>query len=914
MGQKNRGSTKRPSGSWPWAGRGRLGLSLTLGCLAMFFLPHARSTASPPGPAGPGFHPAETIDARFIQGLSDRHLDTLVDAYGRQRWDDPDLTERQRVDLTVAWIRAITGRALASAPGRRSTHWQHAAKLAAAFQQRAASAPRGLLVSLQLALAQVAQGELAMQAPKPAREPTHSANLETRDALRAALAQFERIDSQIDARLAGAYQSAPGKPDAWTSTELESLRRNVSLQTARALRLQAVSYPADSPDRINSLDRALKHLQNLTAMQKTSPVLWPARLETLFCLRTLGQWDRADHLLTAWETDSPPSIQLPLTAERLALLRAQGQLEKALTKAQALLQQPTDTRSADVDFAILEVLLVARDKLPLHGNDYQASASMLTEQATELARQLGDRYGPSWRQRALVRLGQALATEVENATVLGHAANALMAAGNLAAALATYDRAAKLARAKGKQKDAFGWSLAAAAVANRLHGPQAALPRYRQLALSRSQQSGPQQSAAANTHLIAMGLAAALARQADPGSPRREALKNYENLLLEHLQSWPKAPSASTARWWLARLRIGQQRWLEAASLLGEIPPASEYYEQAVHASLACYQHGLPPLATASEPDSNGPNSNGPPTAEISARPTRRQVLELATRQWQKVITGTDNRWPSQWTSLQRTVALALARLQLVESAEGHRYVEKLLTAALTSYPQTSQHKPSEKTWKPQAMTLLAAAKVRAGKLAEAEGLLQELKTLIPLDAETALTFVRSLRIQQEPDRQRRQTLARFVLQILALVATGENGTGENGVGDSKQLAELARAGGSAHELLGERMPALAAYRQWMQQRPEDGAAQEACAALLGKGLDPKATLEPESQSGQLDPAQARADGQQALRLWQQIERRSKPGGPRWRRARQARIGLLEQLGHHEQSQKLQQLTRILYP
>jgi tetratricopeptide (TPR) repeat protein len=193
--------------------------------------------------------------------------------------------------------------------------------------------------------------------------------------------------------------------------------------------------------------------------------------------------------------------------------------------------------------------------------------------------------------------------------------------------------------------------------------------------------------------------------------------------------------------------------------------------------------------------------------------------------------------------------------------------------------------------------------------LAAAQGLLQELKTLAPLDGETALTIARALRVRQEPDRQRRQALAQFVLNTLALVAPGEHTAI-----DSRRLAALSRARGIAHELLDQRSEALTAYQEWIRYRPEDGDAQEAYATLLGKGLGQTVVQMPTSQPSQHDLAHTQTDGQRALKLWHQIERRSKPGGPRWRRARQARIVLLEQLGRHEQAQKLEQLTRILYP
>lgn len=895
--------------------------------LAMVTLARAQAGVSAEGTGAADFHSAETADARFLQGLSARHLDALVDAYGRQRWTDPNLTDRQRTDLTVAWIRALTGRALASPPAQRAASWRQAAKLAADFQRRAANAPRGLLVAMQLALAQTAQGEAALQATESINQTAsaRTAVLETHGALRAALTQFERINERIEARLARAYKQGPGSADGWSVAELESLRRNVSLQRAHALRLQALSYPAGSPDRVNSLTRALERLPELTAIEGAESVRGQARIEMLFCLRLLGRLEQAARLLSKWKKDSPPSLRPRLTAEQLNLLLARQQPDQALACARALLGQAADSRTAETDFAILEVLLTVRDHLLTRPASDPAAARGLAEQATQLARQLGQRYGPVWRQRAMARLGQALATtDIQDTTVLRHVAATLAAAGNLEAALLAYDRAAALAREAGNPAAAFDLSLAAATVASQTQGPQRALRRYRQLALRQ-----PLQPQAAEAHLAAVGLAATLVRQSAPGPSRQQATQDYEGLLLEHLQAWPQAPATATARWWLARLRIDAQRWLEAAKLLGQIPPGSAHYQQAVRASLDFYQRGLRQLSAASTPDSAERASLGPSASshdvKMLARPTRRQLLATAIRQWQAVILGTDNHWPATWTPLQRSVALALARLQLAESAEGPRYAERLLTAALAqnqggaaSNPASANgppppNGPADGTWRSQAMALLAVARARAGKLAAAERLLQKLAAAAPLTEETALTMTQALRLRQESDRQRQRTLARFALRILALVATGESKPG-----DSRRLAELTRDRGVAHELLDQREAALAAYRQWMHDRPKDGDAMEACARLLGKGPDaaPARSTEakPGSQTVRTNPAQQLADRREAVQLWQQIERRSKPGGPRWRRARQARIVLLEQLGQPEQAQKLKQLTQVLYP
>lgn len=94
---------------------------------------------------------------------------------------------------------------------------------------------------------------------------------------------------------------------------------------------------------------------------------------------------------------------------------------------------------------------------------------------------------------------------------------------------------------------------------------------------------------------------------------------------------------------------------------------------------------------------------------------------------------------------------------------------------------------------------------------------------------------------------------------------------------------------------IGKRKQALDIYRRLVDQETARSEHYEAYANLLTRG---------DSQE----------ELQKALAVWQEYEKRSKPGGPRWLRARQARLELLRQLGKGEQAEKLLQLTKLLYP
>ncbi len=92
----------------------------------------------------------------------------------------------------------------------------------------------------------------------------------------------------------------------------------------------------------------------------------------------------------------------------------------------------------------------------------------------------------------------------------------------------------------------------------------------------------------------------------------------------------------------------------------------------------------------------------------------------------------------------------------------------------------------------------------------------------------------------------------------------------------------------------GDRQQALTLYRKLVEDSPEDAKLLETYAKLLATGTEPSELRE-------------------ALRQWHRLETKSKPGGPRWKRGRRARLELLEQLGEGGQAKKLRQLTEILY-
>ncbi|NOZ41281.1 MAG: hypothetical protein GXP24_13800 [Planctomycetes bacterium] len=134
--------------------------------------------------------------------------------------------------------------------------------------------------------------------------------------------------------------------------------------------------------------------------------------------------------------------------------------------------------------------------------------------------------------------------------LLRYAAASLYSRGELVEAVATYDRIATLEAAQGHANRKFQALKTAAAIVRERKRPGEALVRFRKLALQK-----PPHDEDASVHLIAIGIAAELARDAT-AEGRGETFDQYVILLKEHLQQWPKAPSARKVQLWLTRSEL----------------------------------------------------------------------------------------------------------------------------------------------------------------------------------------------------------------------------------------------------------------------------------------------------------------------------------------------------------------------
>ena len=603
-------------------GEGSKGL-LLLACVLIGLLSSVAFAAEP------------SRDERFLAGLRERGLHELAETYCRDRLTQPDLSPRDRAELTIQWTRTLAQHAVNAPPEARGPVWRQAQQVVDDFLRRHPQNPRRRLVRLQGALAHLARGELGRQESEivPNGQPTLD---EARSELHAAIRELEALADEVDAALRASATRPDERTDRLTADELASLGKNVQYQLARARRNQGLCFAAASADRTNSLTRAVELLAPLTKLDSADPLAWKSRVDQIVCYRLLADHAAASRMLEALTARKPPSaIGLRAQAERIRLALDAGRLAEAL----AMLELPRRLEgitSPQLDYARLEACLAGWRAASQSGNN--AGAQRWQTLAGKMLRQIETEHGLYWTRRGEMLLAGVFQTAVESGDLetLVRAAKSFYLSGRLDDALAGYDRAATMAAEQGSDARALELAYVAAMIQQKRGRHRDAMTRCRRAAMAM-----PRADKASETHLQAIRNAAEVAKSKAAGS-----LDRYAQMLEEHLQTWPGSTTANQARWWLGRLRQHRRDWPRAIEAYSRISADDANRPAAVAAVAQCYQ------------------------AWIGARRASDQsTAELATQGagwFESVIVAPEGGLPSRWSPLAREAALprrpALAR------------------------------------------------------------------------------------------------------------------------------------------------------------------------------------------------------------------------------------------------------------
>jgi hypothetical protein len=794
-------------------------------------------------------------DARFLAGLRERGLLRLAESYCTTRLKEPDIAEAARADLVIELSRCLAEQAVNAAPDARGPLWQRAMEVTEDFARQHAGSPRLPLVRFQAALGLLARGELARREAQLVVDGQRLLE-DSRAQLRSAVRQLEELNDQVEREVRaqstrGPSPPARGEPGRLSAQQLAALQKNVQRELARAYRNQAECYPADSPDRANALNQAVRLLQPLAAVDGADSLTWKSRIDLIVCYRLLADYQTAGRVIEAvLQQNPPPATALSARAERLRLALAAKQLPEAVSLLAAG-REIDGTISADLDYAWLETSLSAwraasQAKNPDEAAQWQAKAS-------QIVGLIERNHGPYWARQAQMLAAsyvQAMPGSTDLALLVRAAENSFRS-GQLDDAVAAYDRARASAEKQADGKQAFDLGYVAATIEHQRGRHEEALARYRQTALA-----GPDQPRAPEAHGLAIYHAAQLAKDEKPAT-----LDRYAALLEEHLQHWPQAAAADKARWKLGRLRQIQRDWAGAIAAYRTISPEDPQFTLAVDAVDQCVQSLVAERRAAGEP-----------TASI----------ESAAAGWfESLVFGPQGKAPEKWSPLARQAALAAARTWLNAAPPDYRRAAEILSAALAGAGD------APKQWSATAQTLLVFSLAGQGRRKEAAELLAQISAG-PI--EPLLEMLDGLgRVAAGAPAEVKVELAELRLRAVELLRQRGSEV------DRSARQGLARIHAQALADAGRTDEAAAAYRSLSEEYPRDGKIQEAYAQLLSTRQDTVSL-------------------QAALAKWSEVIQKSEPAGDRWFRAEYAVAELHYRLGNKQRAVQIIKRLQLLYP
>jgi hypothetical protein len=811
----------------------------------------------------------DNADTQFLEGLRERGLYQLAEAFCTEQIAREDLSELQRAELTIELSRAMTEQAVAAPPAEREPLWRKTFDTLDQFINKLPNSPRLPLVQFQKALTLLTRGELARQEAELSGANTPLWD-EARKQLREAVRQLQVLADETVLHVHRQNVVPNQVKNTLTPVQWDSLQKSVHYELARALRNQAICYPAESTDRANSLTQALKLLDPLSRTGGEDRLIWQSRLDRIICCRLLQDYESARVALDVLEQQAPPpEFAQRSIAEGIRLALAKNDVTTALKLFDATTgiipfsqsENRDSLRSAELDLAGLEAYLAAW--CVAHQARQVDQAASWRQKADTLLRRMGVLYGPYWLRRSEMLLaGQVFAAPGSgDLAMLVHAAENAYRSGHLDDALAAYDRAHTLAEKEGTKERAFDLAYTAATIEHqRNHGEQA-LVRYRRLALAH-----PENPKAAEAHHLGLFHAGRLFKEQP-----KIARDDFVMLLQEHLQRWPNDPKAGDLRRRLGGVLELQRRWPDALAAYQAVAPDDPKFEEVVSSAERCCLTWFSEL-----------RSEDKPTAELASK---------AATWFEASILTTDGRVPERLSPAARAATLAAARLRLFGMPKSASSAQDLLATAMKNSSDASPE------WKSAVQALMICALAQQGKMAEAQSLLAHLSNATLMVWMELLNGLR-LSAEQLPAADRKP-LAELLLKATetAVSQSATKGDGPNISGkklvpstlyfaaDQRLAWERIRAQALADA--GRTEEAVTTYHSLERQAPDDLGIKESLAQLL--------IARPDSVS------QAAA-----MERWKTIVQKTRPGNSAWLKAQ---YGLA--LIHYRQGKKAEAARNI---
>ena len=735
---------------------------------------------------------AETQDEQFVLGLHSRRLFLLAERYCLKQLDTPDLAITQRGRIIEQLIHGYTLQALNSPPAQRDAVWNKGEILAARFAEKHSNHPRVFLVRMQALLMALERVSLTRQEVEVGVAGQLS-QVDVRGLVRVVVNGLDKLVIDLDREIPrrGAATPATG---TLGSGELLSLQNHARYRLGRAFRERALCYPPGGADRDAALTQALEQLKlPLKVLSRADSLYWMIQLEQVVCYRLRGSLKSAGELIRQIEQSRPPDeIRQKIHVEAARLYLSTGRpgagwkwLERAVK---------SEAHNPELDQVRIEVC-VALWRAAIAANNNR-EAQKWRDLSVELARVIERRHGPYWSHRASLLLVNTANRSGSPASVevLELAARNLWRSGRHDEAVATYDKAARLAVETKATEAAFRLLFTAAMIEEERKKIPVAIVRYRALAVAMKTHPGSHDS-----HYRAVIFAYDLARN-DPA--RRSSV---EQLVDEHLVNWPQSATADSVRWLKGSLCEARQAWDEALTAYQFL---SSTDPDALISAGKCWEKRFSAVQKNSD--------------------EQFALIDTAWSYFASVVLDDQGRLPQEWSVAARQAVVEAVRIRLRYFRDKDwETVRNWLTTALAGSPLPASD------WRKTAMMLnVAVVAARPNQRLLAEKLLRDTKGCTPGDALEMIGHID--RIMQSVDGRFQADLAHLqmaALEQFELYWQELNPLDRQHVSQVRARA-LARSGQVAM--------ATALYQRLVKAYPRDGEVLEEYAQLLLDGTTRK--------------------------------------------------------------------------
>lgn len=795
---------------------------------------------------------AQSDDERYLAGLRQRRLFGLAETYCERELARAELPLKRQLVLTIEHSQTLAEHAVYAPPEESAALWDKATRVVEPFLKQHPDHPRAVLVRMQAAMVVLTRGETYLR-----RSEVTSRGEEIRQRAQQHLFLATRQLGQIVEELTNprTRTARPKNADGLSESERYALESNVRYQLARGWRNLGRSYLPASADRLDALNQALKLLDPLAQRKDTERLVWQSRLDVISCYRLKGSLPDAMTRLQLLEKREPPGWVLALArAEQIRIYLAAEQYSNAIALATHASTQQLEPL-AELDYVRLQTYFQAWEAESDAGN--QAQAKAWQKRADELVKQIRLRHGAYWTRRAETLQAHYIAgsSSVQDAVALKSAAESFFRDGRYGEAIENYDKARQVALSQNQTKAAFEYGFLAATVEHQRKQHAAAAQRFEQLAAA-----FPEHPRASEAHFWGVYHSGRLL------ATKEQNLDDYVALLKEHLQKWPQGTQADQVRMRYGSVLESQKKWQEAARVYATVSPQFDDYAKAVAALKRCADEGIAQLREQNQNPANW-------------------MADMAL-QFEKIVLGSNHRWPAEWTTAQREAALSAADLWMEDGLGRYERAEKILNAALTGEPKPPAN------WQHAALRSRVIALTGQKRVAEASAVLEQVlgAALKQNDPSTLLNMVQGLaRFAEEAKADLKRPLAEMQLQTIEKLAEGPGQLSEG------QRNLLERTYARALLAAGRHKEGLTRLEKLAADHPRDGTLQEELALALVHSDD-------------------KTHWPAALEKWRALERRSQRGSDRWFRAKYYQALALYQLGQADQAAEIIRIAQVLTP